>query len=398
MALVIAACGSSAGAPDVPDAARVVPPPVTCDDADGVCAECAVRAAITDPGSDLSREVCGIEPSCCTQTWDEHCAAMAQNTLGNGACADAVTFGGPGGITWARPDGDSFVGGTIALDDEVTSLAWAGANLAVTGPCGWRIYQANGTTLTPVASGGVCGFGGHRARWTDLDHDRDLDAVFAGDDGVMLARQDAGTFVDAGVVVPATDGPAIDVVAADVQGDNKLDLGVLRDDGSMKFYIQGGADLFTYFGPVPMVLNGATVAALCNVDSHTGVELVLAGPNGVEAVSIGPGFMQSTFGGYIGALGPTRDVACTPDGAAFLEDDGRVLTFARGEVHWDSTSLGTFDGAHLAIGSFTAFDFVIAAADGPFSIVEDLAHRKPGIDPDPAAITTSAAMAHLGGP
>jgi hypothetical protein len=406
LALVLAACRGAAGSPDGAagsdvDAAR---PHATCDFADGVCAECSVRAEPLILTSDLTAEVCGREPKCCTTAWDEHCAAMAQNTLGNGPCADTVTFGGPGGIAWARVDGDGFTGGTVALDDDVTSLAWSGRLLAVTGPCGWRIYHADGwqdgaPVLTLLASGGACGFDGHRARWTDLDFDDDIDAMFAGDGGVVWARQDDATFVDAGALIPPADGSVLDVAAARLDGDELLDLAVLFSDGRTTFYVQaGGSSFYTYSTLVEAALSPTTLA-LCNVDDHGGAELLVAGAGGVDAQSINPGFVVPTFGnGGIPGVGPARDVACSPDGAVFVETDNRLVLFAHGAVTWDSSALGSFDGDALAVSSLTGFDIVVARTDAGFDMVEDLVNRIPGIDPDPGAATTSVALTHLGGP
>jgi hypothetical protein len=248
----------------------------------------------------------------------------------------------------------------------------------------------------------------------DLDHDYDLDAIFAGDGGVIWVRNDLGVFSDGGAIVPAADGAATDVVTVDLDGDHDVELIVTFADGPARLYWQDTPGTFTRDATWAGALPSGNAAALCGFLGGAAPQLVLAGSAGVEAYALGSGAPTTPAyvpGPGIPGVGPATEIACgtfSNGGTAFLETTGAVVVVGATGAVWSSAldldPAVTFDGRGLAAADLD-HDWIpdlaisVAGADAPFVFLRGTGSgfvvTTDGIDVAPGLATTRATITHL---
>ncbi len=176
------------------------------------------------------------------------------------------------------PDGSTYDPDLHARTDILLLHAGGAILLQATGP---------GTFRDVTTKAGLAGFRAHRARWVDYEHDGDLDLVAVGARGVELWQNNGeGTFEEVASAVGIGDlGPAVDVAAADLDGNLGVDLLVARGDLPTLLLENQRTGSFGRSPEPPGPWPAASRVLVDDLDNDGHVDTLLIGAGGATIVS-----------------------------------------------------------------------------------------------------------------
>ncbi len=252
----------------------------------------------------------------------------------------------------------------VAEEEVFDPVRHAHNDVLLLAPDGSRLLRGtrDGTWDDVTESAGLTGLGGRRARWVDYEHDGDLDLMVASEEGLRLwQNRGDGRFeeVTAAAGLGET-GPAVDVAAADLDGDVAVDLVVARGELATLVLRNQRTGRFARRGDPPGPWPPARRVLLDDLDHDGHADTVLVGG---EAVVIVPG--RAAPRQRLEALGLDLTAAALVD---FDNDGWRDLLVGgrSGQLRlWRNAGAGTWVDATAATGlaaaDLAAVDDIVAA-------------------------------------
>jgi len=211
----------------------------------------------------------------------------------------------------------------------------------------WLLKQTEPGTFSDVtASAGLTGRTADAARWVDVEHDGDLDLLLAGPSGLEVWQNHGdGTFsnVTADVGIEGT-GPAVRVVAADLDANNAVDLIAARGPAPTLVFENQRVGRFAARPDPPGPWPAAEHVLIDDLNNDGRLDVVLVG--GGEAVTVLGGIASR---GRLEVPGVNvKDVALLD-----FDNDGRLDLLAAGADPTDASrgGLRLFRGRPAADGS-----------------------------------------------
>jgi Tfp pilus assembly protein PilF len=135
------------------------------------------------------------------------------------------------------------------------------------------------------AKAGMANLGGARkALFVDLDHDGDLDLVFVGGPSVLVYRNNLdGTFTDitqaAGFAAPNAAGATSGAAFADFDGDGRMDVIVVRENGNAALYRNMGNRQFNdVIAASGITVNGAAAVTVGDYNNDGFFDILVVAP------------------------------------------------------------------------------------------------------------------------